>query len=131
MPQYGEVAALADRAGATAASMPPRSTARAAITRLRLIVTSGSGSVPGAPPVAGSTGAQFAKELEAAMAAPQPKWTSPVPGAQVTSTFGPRWGTMHEGIDLAANVGTPVAAAASGTVRTASWYGGYGNAVII
>jgi len=55
----------------------------------------------------------------------------PVKGASVTSEFGPRWGTQHEGMDFAANMGAPVHAAKAGVVRKASWYGGYGNAVII
>jgi murein DD-endopeptidase MepM/ murein hydrolase activator NlpD len=57
-------------------------------------------------------------------------WTSPLAG-RVTSGFGPRWGRQHNGVDIAAVSGTPVHAAAGGVVRTASWHGGYGNAVII
>ncbi|MCB0882940.1 MAG: peptidoglycan DD-metalloendopeptidase family protein [Thermoleophilia bacterium] len=49
----------------------------------------------------------------------------------LTSGFGWRWGRMHEGIDIAVPSGTPVAAAASGTVIYAGWQGGYGNIVII
>ena len=49
----------------------------------------------------------------------------------LTSGFGWRWGRMHEGIDLAVRVGTPVVAAASGTVIVAGWLGGYGNLVVI
>lgn len=44
-----------------------------------------------------------------------------------TSPFGPRWGRMHEGIDIAAAGGTPIRAAKSGTIVLASAYGGYGN----
>jgi murein DD-endopeptidase MepM/ murein hydrolase activator NlpD len=51
--------------------------------------------------------------------------------APITSPFGPRWGRMHEGIDLGAAYGTPIVAAAAGTVIYAGWLGGYGNLVVI
>jgi murein DD-endopeptidase MepM/ murein hydrolase activator NlpD len=54
----------------------------------------------------------------------------PVNGV-VTSGFGPRWGRMHEGIDISAPGGTPVRAAASGQVIYAGWLGGYGNLVVL
>jgi murein DD-endopeptidase MepM/ murein hydrolase activator NlpD len=50
----------------------------------------------------------------------------PVSGA-FTSPFGPRWGRLHAGIDLAAPEGTPIRAAESGRVVLAGWTGGYGN----
>jgi murein DD-endopeptidase MepM/ murein hydrolase activator NlpD len=49
----------------------------------------------------------------------------------VTSGFGPRWGRMHEGIDIAAPSGTPIVASAAGTVIHAGWLGGYGNLVVV
>jgi murein DD-endopeptidase MepM/ murein hydrolase activator NlpD len=49
----------------------------------------------------------------------------------VTSTFGWRWGRMHEGIDIAAPSGTPIRSAAGGTVIYAGWLGGYGNLVVV
>lgn len=54
----------------------------------------------------------------------------PVNG-QFTSPFGTRWGRLHGGIDLAVPVGTAVRAADTGTVRIASWMGGYGNYICI
>jgi murein DD-endopeptidase MepM/ murein hydrolase activator NlpD len=49
----------------------------------------------------------------------------------VTSPFGWRWGRMHEGIDIGAPSGTPIRAAAAGTVIYAGWLGGYGNLTVI
>jgi murein DD-endopeptidase MepM/ murein hydrolase activator NlpD len=54
----------------------------------------------------------------------------PVHGT-LTSGFGPRWGRMHEGIDIAGASGTPIAAAATGTVISAGWSGGYGQLVVL
>lgn len=48
-----------------------------------------------------------------------------------TSPFGRRWGRMHEGIDMAAPVGTPVYATGEGTVVFAGWQRGYGNLIKI
>jgi murein DD-endopeptidase MepM/ murein hydrolase activator NlpD len=54
----------------------------------------------------------------------------PVSGP-ITSGFGWRWGRMHEGIDIGAACGTPIRAAAGGTVIFAGWMDGYGNLTII
>jgi len=54
----------------------------------------------------------------------------PVVG-ELTSTFAPRWGSFHEGIDLAASEGTPILAADSGMVVFRGWDGNYGYALHI
>ncbi|HEV2086944.1 MAG TPA: M23 family metallopeptidase [Cryptosporangiaceae bacterium] len=59
-----------------------------------------------------------------------PEWVVPALGP-LSSLYGPRWGTNHRGIDIAAPYGARVRAAHAGKVRVAGWYGGYGKAVII
>ena len=46
-----------------------------------------------------------------------------------TSGYGRRWGRMHEGIDLAGAMGSPIYVTADGTVTHAGWENGYGNMV--
>lgn len=48
-----------------------------------------------------------------------------------TSGFGRRWGRAHEGIDMAAPVGTPVSATGDGVVVFAGRQGAYGNLIKI
>ena len=50
---------------------------------------------------------------------------------QYTSGFGPRWGTMHYGTDMAARHGSPILATADGTIDFAGWEKGYGKLVKI
>jgi len=54
----------------------------------------------------------------------------PVTGP-ITSPFGPRWGGFHPGIDIGVPTGTPIHAAAAGTVIWCGWETGYGNLVVI
>jgi murein DD-endopeptidase MepM/ murein hydrolase activator NlpD len=57
----------------------------------------------------------------------------PCPGAYISSTFGYRSfdDSFHKGTDFAAGTGTPVYAAASGTVIIAGYDGGAGNWIVI
>jgi murein DD-endopeptidase MepM/ murein hydrolase activator NlpD len=77
---------------------------------------------------------------EAQASAPPPSLGGGTPSASgfiwpvsgpITSGFGWRWGRMHEGIDISAPCGTPIRAAAGGSVIYAGWMGGYGNITII
>jgi murein DD-endopeptidase MepM/ murein hydrolase activator NlpD len=54
----------------------------------------------------------------------------PVQGP-ITSPFGWRWGRMHQGIDIGVPYGTPIEAAAGGTVIYCGWEEGYGNFVVL
>lgn len=52
--------------------------------------------------------------------------------ATITSRFGSRWGTNHKGLDFGAPTGTPIKAAAEGTVTFSGWNsGGFGYLVIV
>ena len=60
-----------------------------------------------------------------------PTFVPPVNGV-ITSTFGPRWGTVHQGIDYGVEYATPEVASRAGIVTYSGWNaGGYGNMVVI
>ncbi len=55
---------------------------------------------------------------------------TPVKG-RISSYYGKRWGRIHEGVDYAVNIGTPIRSAGSGRVVYSGWSNGYGYTVII
>jgi len=55
----------------------------------------------------------------------------PVDHGEISSGFGIRNGTMHDGVDIAAPLGTAVRAAEGGTVIYAGRLRGYGNVIIL
>jgi murein DD-endopeptidase MepM/ murein hydrolase activator NlpD len=104
---------------ATEAAVALRSAERASRSR--------STRPPAPKPVPPKPAAPAAKPV----APPKPAPPAHVrPGAgRLTSTFGPRWGRLHAGIDLAAGVGAPIRAVAGGRVLSAGDEGGYGRCV--
>lgn len=80
----------------------------------RLVINCSSGSVSQAPPA------------PAQAPAASSGWVAPV-NACIVSPYGPRWGTMHQGVDLGAGYGTAIRAAAGGTVSVGWQSGGAGN----
>ena len=58
------------------------------------------------------------------------KLISPISGI-ITSRFGARSGGTHTGLDIAGPTGTPIMAAAAGTVTHSGYKGNYGNLVIV
>lgn len=60
-----------------------------------------------------------------------PLFAWPVAGGTVTSGFGARNGSRHDGIDIAAAAGTPIRAAADGEVAYSGTLAGYGKVVIL
>ena len=70
---------------------------------------------------------QYARDLPIRRGSGSMIW--PVNGA-LTSGFGPRWGRLHAGVDIAAAEGTPIHAADAGRVvlmQGTGGSGGYGN----
>jgi murein DD-endopeptidase MepM/ murein hydrolase activator NlpD len=108
------VAARNQRAGALRQIRSARHTLEGQLSDLQAKqVQAISGGVPGAGPIRKGSG----------------NFIWPVNGP-VVSGFGMRWGRLHAGVDIAVGGGTPIRAAAAGTVaftQPEASSGGYGN----
>jgi murein DD-endopeptidase MepM/ murein hydrolase activator NlpD len=61
----------------------------------------------------------------------RPEYALPLANPVISDVFGPRWGTMHRGMDFSCSTGTNVLAAASGIVAEATYKSDYGYTVLI
>lgn len=90
-----------------------------------------SGRTVATPPAA-TAPTPAATPPPAKKAGPPPQWVNPMPGAPLSSCYGPRWGMMHQGIDFAGDAGTEILSVGAGTVLAAGWlYAGYGMSVVV
>ena len=127
-------------AGATdAAASEGARQARARVSRLERSPLPAAAATQAATP----TGTAPAGTGTAVAAAPPPDsvmkpgqtvpgdWVRPSATGIYNSCFCARWGTMHEGIDFAAPLGSPILAVGDGVVVQAGPASGFGNWVII
>ncbi len=82
--------------------------------------------------VSSRSGSSVYSSAGSSIAATGATFMRPVRGGTITSPFGNRSSGFHKGVDIATSIGTPIYAAASGTVTFSGWNStGYGYLVII
>jgi len=106
------------------------------VTTAGLSSVSTAAATEAAPEIAGLSSAATTAVTEVAQTAPlvqiaeavapTPSVVRPTTGT-FTSGYGPRWGTMHNGIDIANALGTPIYAVMAGTVIDSGPASGYGQ----
>jgi murein DD-endopeptidase MepM/ murein hydrolase activator NlpD len=120
-----DIAPLADSKNASAAIGIGGSSAAAPDVLTVAKVT----EVPAETQKIASTNQIVQARAEAAAAAKaeaeRPRFVMPTQGT-FTSGFGARWGTTHQGMDIANRIGTPILSAADGTVVEAGPASGFG-----
>src|SRR5262249_27660558 len=121
------VSASADPRATTAvidASARDRAAARADRAARPAVAVPAKVPAPAKVPV--KAPAKAAAPVKKAKKAKPPAWNSPMPGVPLSSCYGPRWGTMHQGLDFAGKPGTKIRAVGAGTVFAAGYtYAGY------
>lgn len=108
--------------------------ARAAATQGSTYIDNGEGSGDGGYSEDGSGGNSDSGYVPGYEATGTGSFCWPVPSSyRISSTYKQRWGKQHTGIDIDGfgQDGYPIVASDGGTVILASYYGGYGNCVII
>jgi murein DD-endopeptidase MepM/ murein hydrolase activator NlpD len=130
----GFVAAAIALISATAAKPGPITATAGDADRAAAAARADRGDRSPANPADGATPAPTADTGPGLQAQPARvlDWVSPMPGTPLSSCYGARWGSVHQGIDFAAPGGTPIHAAGKGVVFGAGWlYAGYGISVVI
>lgn len=124
----GEIAGLADEISANSEKLKKLEAAAAEAARKKAE----------AEAAARAAAAGVSAGAGAAVISGNGMFTHPCPGySRISSTFGyrkaPKAGasTNHKGVDLAAPTGTPIYAAAGGTVTSAGYSGNAGNMIVI
>ncbi|AWB81009.1 endopeptidase [Corynebacterium yudongzhengii] len=113
--EHKPVAGLADQLDKAVAAVEEREAAEAAAAAAE----AAAAAAAAAEGLSSSSAGDILNPLNAAV-------VKPTEGV-FTSGFGPRWGTIHKGIDIANAIGTPILAIMDGTVIDAGPASGYGN----
>jgi murein DD-endopeptidase MepM/ murein hydrolase activator NlpD len=119
------------RASRDRAAAAQKAAAEAAAADAARVAAEQAAAAEAARVAAEQAAAAEAARVEAEAQAAAARRTARPGDGRLTSGYGPRWGRMHRGIDLAAGTGAPIRAAAAGTVISAGTEQGYGRAVRI